>query len=197
MSRIKRPDPNEYMHLYSQPLYLTVTWLLGLSMGMFMFYHIHLGWENTILMWLGSAVGMFGFIGYLNIGIALVLLSVTVRLEADRIVGIGLYGQKKEILYSDITAMAEKKVIPYISYPWLHLHDKKRPGFVMRLSGSLIDFGELAERLLEKADRCEHIAIKEMPTKRILWQKDPDYEIINRAKARAEENRKKMENTTA
>jgi hypothetical protein len=197
MSRIKRPDPNEYMHLYSRPLYLTVTWLLGLLMGVFMLVQIYLNWENTILVWVGFIGGIFGLVAYLDIGIALVLLSVTVRLEADRIVGVGLYGQRKEILYSDITVMAEKNRVPYLSYPWLHLYDKKRPGFVMRLSGSLIDFGELAERLLEKADRCEHIAIKEMPTKRILWQKDPDYEIINRAKARAEENRKKMENTTA
>lgn len=68
-------------------------------------------------------------------------------------------------------------------------------------SGSIYLFGELVEFLCEKAVNATEINLDNIlnfPRWRDrYWQKEVNYEIMNRAKARAEENRKKMENLTA
>ncbi|MBU45566.1 MAG: hypothetical protein CMN76_20320 [Spirochaetaceae bacterium] len=53
--------------------------------------------------------------------------------------------------------------------------------------------GELVELILSKTPNIEKVDLGSYPKKEYLWKKEPDWDIINAAIARAEENRKKKE----
>lgn len=53
--------------------------------------------------------------------------------------------------------------------------------------------GELVELILSRTPSIERVDLGSYPEKRDLWKKEPDWDIINAAIARAEENRKRKE----
>ena len=53
--------------------------------------------------------------------------------------------------------------------------------------------GELVELILSKSPNLEKVDLGSYPKKQYLWKKEPDWDIINAAIARAEENRKRKE----
>ena len=72
------------------------------------------------------------------------------------------------------------------------------PRCALRISDVIRSFGELLERILAEASNLSSIGyfgslLREIPNLQESWQKEPDWDIISAAIARAEENRKKQE----
>lgn len=137
------------------------------------------------------AVGFFwsiwgAFQGYLR-------TSGRITLDDLSIKGMNLYKRTRNIDYGDIASIRS---------------DKKRHGvvFVADAQGREIEFndyvnsfGHIVETVLDRAENVKVVDIDDLientrkDRKNEGWQKEVNYEIIDRAKARAEENRKKMD----
>ena len=55
----------------------------------------------------------------------------------------------------------------------------------------VVSGGDLMEAILANSPNLEKVDLKDWPNNRKWWQKEPDWDIINAAMARAEQNRRK------
>ncbi|MCB1139920.1 MAG: hypothetical protein KDK23_14255, partial [Leptospiraceae bacterium] len=67
------------------------------------------------------------------------------------------------------------------------------PGGSIRFALRMDRAGELVELILSKTPNLEVLDLGSYPEKKDLWKKQPDWDIINGAIARAEENRRRKE----
>lgn len=105
-------------------------------------------------------------------------------LEEAQIVAWNAFGRRQCLEYSEIESITENlkgRGTIILTGPWNSI----------RYGPPVKDLGELTESLLKQASRCRHIALAQMPENREAWQKAPDWNIINEAIARAEENARK------
>lgn len=65
-------------------------------------------------------------------------------------------------------------------------------GTKLYISSGIIDFGDFVEQVLDRATNCREVKnvpmLKKFIDRQDIWEKEPDWTIINRAIRRAEEN---------
>ncbi len=123
--------------------------------------------------------------------------SVDITLAGRSIIGRTLFFRETRISYRDVDKVVAKKA------KFKELHIVAKDGKTMISLGMVQDLGEIVETLLERCPNVTEVdfldylenTFENKPDGVHLWGKVPDWKIIKQAKARAEENRKKMENT--
>lgn len=143
-----------------------------------------------------SGLAAWGFWGIWGAFQGYLRTSGRITLDDFSIKGMNLYKRTWNIDYADIASIRS---------------DRKRDGVVIvaDAQGNEIEFndyvnsfGHIVETVLDRAENVKVVDIDDLieKTPKVIknegWQKEVNYEIIDRAKARAEENRKKIERIT-
>ncbi|MFZ6024006.1 MAG: hypothetical protein ACOYVG_06075 [Bacteroidota bacterium] len=110
-------------------------------------------------------------------------------IKGTQIIGLNMFGYEKKFELSDLKAITVSKFSKY------QIIFKYRESNEMQMSANISDCGKLMEFILDRAENIQHLNIDELPTLEskfgLMWKKMPDWKIINTAKRRAEENKKK------
>lgn len=211
--------PTEYVQLWHNPYLVLPVWLfftssIGLSVVL-SFYegfigHLHLfRAEPNLKLWarLGFFISAIGF-SYLFIQIrGFFNDSYVVIIKGDKLLGIKMFGitayvrngERKlervnprwinEIDFDDIVEILPLKR-PLCG---LKFYSRKRKKKILEISGGINKLGEITERILPLALNLLNFDLARYPEYLANWGKEPDWTIINTAKRRAEENRKKLQ----
>lgn len=194
MQKVERLDPERYGNIWAVPYYITPA-IIFMILGSFVVIGVFI---PPLLK--GDLIFISGIMGVAWVIITLIYMlagmfyqAYDIQLTPEGLVAQGMYSETKEMKYSDIIMIREFGGIKYSIYPMLLLED--RSGKRIYINNGVLDFGELVEKLLDRSPNVEKIQIDLMLKINIvrLWKKEPDMVIINRAKARAEENRKHLE----
>ena len=181
------------------PVLFTGVLLLGLFMALGALWITWFDAETVPLVYklIGSTVCLlmlwaiwFYFEGYLETAMHIVISAAAIK-------GISLYKKERVIRFDDVLTVETARQL-------------EQTVFVMAVDGTCIEFngyvnsfGHIVETVLDRAENVRVVDIDDLiektpkDRKNEGWQKEVNYEIINRAKARAEENRKRLDNQTA
>ena len=124
---------------------------------------------------------IFCIMGSLAVGSTLranIVSAAEVYLCQEEIIGKSMFRVTRRIRYDEIAEFHNG---------WLYVDGEKSPRIEI---GKVDEMGELFEVILERAVNCRRIHLDEATTTgdSRIWQKDPNWDIINRAKRRAEAN---------
>lgn len=152
-------------------------------------------WDGSRMAWAMMIVLNSMILFFLHMLYGYTRVFARISLHADHLLGEDGYFRKKRIPYDAIQALFghtgwNGTYFKIKTYGAAKAHWEFGP--------NLMEFGELMERLLPRLTHIEEITnLKKIAAARDadghMWGKEPDWDIINAAIARAEENRKKKE----
>lgn len=186
-------DRDHYVNPWSRPFFITATWLLLVTVGLFFFYTLYIQWENTFIYYFASIFFGISYLAILYRGYGFLTQSYEIFVRDNEIEGKGLYGQRKIIRFDEIEKICEPPGF-LISAVGIDIFKKNDLKFRIRVNSTIYKFGEMIERILEHSTDCAEINLGKLPENNSDWQKEPDWPLINRAIARAEENHRRREN---
>ncbi|PKL34699.1 MAG: hypothetical protein CVV45_01870 [Spirochaetae bacterium HGW-Spirochaetae-10] len=180
------------------PLWLMIEVTTALLGGKAVFYYQSGGVRHDGV--LDQILG-YSFLLACSIGIwyhcAVLMRSYILRcgeiiVSEDEVRGCDSFDRKTSIKLSEIESL------DYQSWPWNEWRLIDSGGKIL-YPAATNEFGAMLELILDRAENIKSVSFgKESILANIeVWRKKPDVELIERVRRRAEENRKKMENTTA
>ncbi|MEQ8352680.1 MAG: hypothetical protein RH862_14425 [Leptospiraceae bacterium] len=160
-------------------------WFFGL--GWAIIYHSALNFirEPTNFWTFGFFV--FGAGGVIFTGDFLLGLFKTSNLvmrDAEGIEGKRIFRHWVRINYDEIVAV--HKALALGGIVKVRSKDPKRS---LEFGVGVVSGGDLMEAILANSPNLEKVDLKDWPNNRKWWQKEPDWELIEEARKRAEENR--------
>lgn len=179
-------DPDYYVNPFARPVYITGIWLITFVMIMLLHYGMLTNWQHTFIFYFGSIFFGLGTILFIKMGLGFFTQSFEIWIRDNGIETRGLYGQKWDMEFDDIKTIIDPR--GFISISGLEFHSIRSPDLKIRVNDTTLGFGEMAERIMEKAINVEKIDLGELADFPKLWKKEPDKELIERAKQRAAEN---------
>lgn len=169
-------------------VFMTGLWVALFAGDLFVVYILVIQWKTDP----GHVIFMFVLLGFLpflfGLGYRMTVNATQIFLEETKIRSIGMFGQKQEILYSDISSVVETGEIRFVFRPSIKFSAGNPAYASIRADGNVMRLGEMIERILDKAGNVTEVKVDRLPRIHENWAKDPDWTIINNAKRRAEEN---------
>lgn len=187
----------EMRKVYTSPYYKSIfriVWLIawwfsmvgGVGFGLYQFYiqWNDLDWNPILIM---GFVGVIGFVYVLiQFAVRMFIVSEQVILEEDTIIAHGWLQKEKQFMINEIVEIRKTHAGDNV-FRYMDVEGK----ILMRAGASIKKFGEFMEYVLENAPNLVYFEFGKYTLLKKNWEKDPDMELINRARMRAEENRKK------
>ncbi|MBU41997.1 MAG: hypothetical protein CMN76_02165 [Spirochaetaceae bacterium] len=162
-------------------------WFFGL--GWLMLYHATLQyladptkWHILVGVMIGG--GLVVYTGDFLMG--LFTTSNIIMRDAEGIEGKRIFRDWVRINYEEIVAV--HKALALGGIVKVRSKDPKRS---LEFGVGVVSGGDLMEAILANSPNLEKVDLKDWPNNRKWWQKEPDWDIINAAMARAEQNRRK------
>jgi hypothetical protein len=175
-----------------------ITWLIMLIHGFYFKWYVNNNWQEGLATLIVFIAGIITLLAYGDIYYGFYVESYDLYMGRDWLMAKGMRGQMKRIRYDDISeVVAERNFVAtkYLVKPKLFIKSRSDPKFEIRVNSVLIRFGEVIEHILERAENVTKVDVDEFAKDLLndeVYKKNPDWEIINRAKMRAEENRKRI-----
>lgn len=184
----KDQNPDHYVAVWGGGVFMTGLWIALFFGDLFVLYILSLQWKTDAGHMILATI-LIAFLPFLfGLGRRMVVNSVQIFLDEDKMRSVGMFGQKQEILYTDISSVAEIDEVRHVFRPSIKF-TAGDPGYAsIRADGNVMRLGELIERVLDKAQNVTEVQIRRLPDFHENWAKDPDWDLINRAKRRAEGN---------
>ena len=160
-------------------------WFFGL--GCMTIYHATLQLTEQPSKWYISVAIVIGAGGVIFTGDFLIGLFKTSNLvmrDAEGIEGKRIFRDWVRINYDEIVAVHKAFALGGIVK--VRSKDPKRS---LEFGVGVVSGGDLMEAILANSPNLEKVDVKDWPNNRKWWQKEPDWELIEEARKRAEENR--------
>lgn len=138
-----------------------------------------------------APIALFVLLGLIMMAKVYFFTCFHVFIDGSVIIGLNIFGWEKRFDLSDLREITVSKLSKY------QIIFKYRKSGKMQMSANISDCGKLMEFILSKAINLESLNIDKLPTLEskfgLMWKKQPNWVIINEAKRRTVENRKKIQ----